>query len=100
MRVSEHAVHQMPCALLQATLSTQCVQNVMLCTCIVPNIIFILLINNDEQVDLDFAEENDQRVQLIVHSLKPPFLTSGKNGTKAAFGIKQKVNKLVLLRSI
>jgi hypothetical protein len=43
------------------------------------------------QVDLDFAEENDQRVQLIVHSLKPPFLTSGKNGTKAAFGIKQKV---------
>jgi hypothetical protein len=50
-----------------------------------------LLHHDTEQVDLDFAEENDQRVQLIVHSLKPPFLTSGKNGTKAAFGIKQKV---------
>jgi hypothetical protein len=49
------------------------------------------------QVDLEFGEENDSRVQLIVHSLKPPFLTSGKNGTKAAFGIKQKVCSLVSL---
>lgn len=44
------------------------------------------------QVSLEFDEENDQRVQLIVHNTKPPFLTqAGKLGSGATFGMRQKV---------
>ena len=36
-------------------------------------------------VDLDFSQENDTRVQLLVHQIQPPFLN--KDGNKATFSV-------------
>ena len=36
-------------------------------------------------VDLDFSQENDTRVQLLVHQIQPPFLN--RDGNKATFSV-------------